>query len=258
MSRPNALITGASSGIGLELARLAAADGHNVVLVARSANRLNTLAHELRGTHNIECIAFPSDLTKSNAPLQLIQALDAQGITVDVLINNAGFGDRGSVVSLGLQRQLDMVQVNTTAVTALTRLILPGMIKRKRGAILNVASTAAFQAGPNMTVYYATKAYVLHFSEGLCEELNGTGVTTTCLCPGPTVTGFAREANIENSRLFRLWPMNAKEVAQAGWTGLKNGKAIVIPGFKNRLTAFSTRLSPRSLARKIAYALQAN
>ena len=258
MSRATALVTGASSGIGLELAGLAAADGHNIVLVARSANRLNTLAHELGGTHNTECIVLPADLAKSDAPLQLVQALDAQGITVDVLINNAGFGDRGSVVSLGLQRQLDMIQVNAVALTALTRLLLPDMIKRKRGAILNVASTAAFQAGPNMTVYYATKAYVLSFSEGLREELNGTGVTTTCLCPGPTVTDFARKANMENSRLFRLWPMNAKEVAQAGWTGLKNGKAIVIPGFKNKLTAFATRLGPRSLSRKTAYALHAD
>lgn len=258
MSRATALITGASSGIGLELAGLAAADGHNIVLVARSANRLNTLAHELGGTHNTECIVLPADLAKSDAPLQIVQALDAQGITVDVLINNAGFGDRGSVVSLGLQRQLDMIQVNAVALTALTRLLLPGMIKRSRGAILNVASTAAFQAGPNMTVYFATKAYVLYFSEGLREELNGTGVTSTCLCPGPTVTDFARKANMENSRLFRFWPMGAKEVAQAGWTGLKNGKAIVIPGFKNKLTAFSTRLGPRSLTRKIAYALQAD
>jgi short-subunit dehydrogenase len=258
MSRATALITGASSGIGLELARLAAADGHNIVLVARNANRLNTLADELGGTHNAECTVLPADLAKSDAPLQLVQALDAQGITVDVLINNAGFGDRGSVVSLGLQRQLDMIQVNAVALTALTRLLLPGMIKRSRGAILNVASTAAFQAGPNMTVYFATKAYVLYFSEGLREELNGTGVTSTCLCPGPTVTDFARKANMENSRLFRFWPMGAKEVAQAGWTGLKNGKAIVIPGFKNKLTAFSTRLGPRSLTRKIAYALQAD
>jgi uncharacterized protein len=258
MDRQLALITGASSGIGLEFARLAARDGYDLALAARSLDKLSALADELKREYGANCTVLESDLMRSDAPGEISARLASARMVPDILINNAGFGDRGTVAELSLQRQIDMVHVNVIAVTALTRLLLPGMLEKKHGAILNVASTAAFQPGPHMAVYYATKAYVLSFTEGLHEELRNTGVSVTCLCPGPTATGFAAVAHMENAWLFRLGAMAARPVAEAGWAGLKRGKALVIPGWPNKLGAFSVRFGPRAMVRKLTSALQAS
>ena len=180
-----------------------------------------------------------------------------QGVTVDVVVNNAGFGARGSVAELDLQRQLDMIQVNVTALTHLTRLFLPGMLHRNRGGVLNVASTAAFQPGPNMAVYYATKAYVLSFTEGLAQEVADTNLRITCLCPGATDTGFADEADMESSRLFRLGAMDARTVAKLGYEAFRSGDVVEVTGLKNKVGAAGVRLLPRAAVRKLVQTLQA-
>jgi short-subunit dehydrogenase len=242
-----ALITGASSGIGLELARVFAADKWDVALVARSEGKLNELATELRG---ITARVIPADLAKPDAPAKIIDAL--RGVEINALVNNAGFGLGGEFAKTDLSAELEMIQVNITALTHLTKLVLPQMIARRRGAILNVASTAAFQPGPLMAVYYATKAYVLSFSEAIADELRNSGVTVTALCPGPTETGFASVAGTESSMLFTMMrPADSKSVARAGYEGMKSGKRIVIPGAKNKLLAQSIRVSPRRLVTAI-------
>jgi hypothetical protein len=245
-----ALITGASSGIGLDLARLFAADKWDVALVARSEGKLNDLAAELRGAHGITARVIAADLAKPDAPAKIMEALD--GIEVDALVNNAGFGLGGEFAKTDLSAELEMIQVNITALTHLTKLVLPSMIARRHGAILNLASTAAFQPGPLMAVYYATKAYVLSFSEAIADELRDSGVTVTALCPGPTATGFASAANVESSTLFKMMPpADSKSVARAGYDAMKAGKRIVIPGAKNKLLAQAIRLSPRRLVTTI-------
>jgi len=252
------LVTGASSGIGLELATLFARDRARLVLVARDERRLEALARGLEERQQVTVHVLPFDLSRSDAPARIDAALRERALQVDVLVNNAGFGERGPVAALDLERQLQMVQVNLTAVTHLTRLLLPGLIERRRGGVLNVASTAAFQPGPNMAVYYATKAYVLSFSEALSEELAGTGVTVTCLAPGPTSTEFARRANMLGTRLFsRGTPMSAARAALAGYDGFRSGKVLVIPGFSNRLGTFAVRLAPRAFVRKLVAGLNA-
>ena len=175
---------------------------------------------------------------------------------MDVLINNAGFGAYGAFAESNLERDLEMIQVNISALTSLTRLVLPGMLERRRGRIMNVASTAGFQPGPLMAVYYATKAYVIMFSEAIANELKGTGVTVTCLCPGATATQFAARANMEQSRLFKLGAMRSADVAQAGYKGMMAGKTLVIPGLLNKTLAFSVRFSPRKLVTAISRSLQ--
>jgi len=256
MPTETALITGASSGIGEELARLFARDRSHLVLVARSQEKLERLAAELRKEHGIEAEVFPKDLADAAAPQAIFDGLAAKGILVDVLVNNAGFGAAGPVADLPVQKQIEMIQVNVTALTYLTRLFLPGMLQRGSGGILNVGSTAGFQPGPYMAVYYATKAYVLSFTEALAEELAGTAIKVTCLAPGPTATGFAALANMENALLFKLGTMDAKPVAAIGYRGFRRGKVIVVPGFKNRLGAFAVRLGPRSTVRKLVKRLQ--
>jgi short-subunit dehydrogenase len=257
MAQESVLITGASSGIGLELAKLFAADGSDLVLVARSEEKLRTLASELQQRHGIGVQVLAHDLSDPTAPQAIFRNLSEQQVQIDVLVNNAGFGDRGKVAELGLERQLHMIQVNVTALTHLTRLFLPGMLGRRRGGILNVASTAAFQPGPYMAVYYATKAYVLSFSEALAEEVKEAGINVCCLAPGTTQTGFAAEAHMQNSRLFRLGAMDAGSVARAGYEGLRQGRVLVVPGIRNRAGTFAVRLLPRALVRKIAGSLQA-
>jgi len=256
MPTETALITGASSGIGEELARLFAKDRSNLILVARSREKLEQLATELRRDHGIQVEVLPGDLAEVAAPQAIFDDLAAKGISVDVLVNNAGFGSAGPVADLPVQQQIDMIQVNVTALTHLTRLFLPGMIQSGHGGILNVGSTAGFQPGPYMAVYYATKAYVLSFTEALAEELAGTAIKVTCLAPGATATGFAALANMENSLLFRLGTMDARTVAAIGYRGFRRGKVIVIPGLKNRLGAFSVRFAPRSFVRKLTKRLQ--
>jgi short-subunit dehydrogenase len=250
--RETVLVSGASSGIGLELARLFAADGADLVLVARRRDELETLAAELRARHRVGARVETADLADAAAPAQLFERLDGAGVVVDVLVNNAGFGAIGPVATLPAQRQLDMVRVNVAALTHLSRLFLPGMLGRRQGGILNVSSTAAFQPGANMAVYYATKAYVLSFSEALAEEVRGAGVTITCLCPGPTHTGFRAEAGMEGVRLFRLGAMDAVSVARVGHRGFRNGRTVVIAGATNKVVPFLERFVPRLLVRKVA------
>jgi short-subunit dehydrogenase len=252
MATETVLITGASSGIGLEMARLFAADGANLVLVARSEDRLATLATELRESCRVEVAVLPRDLAQSDAPIRIFEDLQAQGRVVDVVVNNAGFGLVGPLAQLPVEGQMDMMQVNVAAVTHLTRLFLPGMLQLGAGGVLNVASTAAFQPGPTMAVYFASKAYVLSLSEALFEEVAGTGVTVCCLAPGPTETGFGAKSKMERSLLFRLGTMNAAAVARAGYRGFRDGRALVVPGLGNRLVAFSTRFTPRFLTRRLA------
>jgi short-subunit dehydrogenase len=251
-SKLNVLLTGASSGIGWDLAHRFALDGHNLILVARSAERLGRLAEELQGRHKIGAVAVPIDLTEPAAPEELHQLLDEQGMPVDVLVNNAGFGTHGPFAHSDVHAELQMLQLNVVALTHLTRVFLPYMVQRKRGRILNVASTAAFQAGPYMAVYYASKAYVLSFTEAIAAELEGSGVTVTALCPGPTDTGFQRRAGVENSPLFRANTMSSSEVARIGYRALMRGERLVITGVKNKALAFATRLAPRRVTTAIA------
>lgn len=257
MTQQTTLITGASSGIGMELARVFAQNGHPLVLVARGVDKLEELARELRSKHNIRAEIVGADLTQPSASEQIVKTLAERNLTIDILVNNAGFGERGPFAQIDTQRQLDMIQVNITAVAHLTRLLLPGMIQRNAGGILNVASTAAFQGGPNMTMYYATKAFVLSFTEALHEEVAGTNVHVSCLCPGPTHTGFVAAAHMEGVNLLKMGTETAEAVAQVGYAAFMKNKAVAISGFKNKLIAFSTRLAPRSVARKIAKALNA-
>lgn len=242
------MVTGASAGIGLELAKCFARDHHRLILVARREDKLKTLADQWRRDYGTETHLYPQDLSRPQAAQSLFEATVKAGLVVDILVNNAGFGLYGHFAELTIERQLEMMRLNMLALTHLTKLYLDGMLKRKQGKILNVASTAAFQPGPLMAVYYATKAYVLHFSEAIANELKGRGITVTCLCPGPTRSEFQKTANLNNVWLFRLVGMMEPEaVAHAGYQGLMKGKRIVIPGLVNRLFAFSTRLVPRGM-----------
>jgi short-subunit dehydrogenase len=252
-----ALITGASFGIGLEFARIFAREGYNLVLVARSADRLRQLASELENNHSSRSLILATDLTEPGASAYILDQTTRAGLQVDVLVNNAGFGQYGMFAENDLEQCLRQTQLNVTTLTHLTRLYLPVMIKRRSGRILNVASTAAFQPGPLMAVYFATKAYVLHFSEALANELNGTGVSVTCLCPGATATEFHKRANATGQRLLKFGSMDARTVAEAGYRAMVAGKPVVISGFKNWLLAQSIRFSPRMLVTAIARKIQA-
>jgi short-subunit dehydrogenase len=251
-----ALITGASAGIGKELAGLFAAD-HDLILVARREAELNALADELRKQPGRTVHVIPADLGDPAAPQRLFDEVTAKGLTVDVLVNNAGFGTLGPFHDTDLAKSLTMIQVNVTALVHLTGLFLPGMRQRGRGRILNVASTAAFQPGPFMAIYYATKAFVLSFSEALWDELNGSGVTVTCLCPGPTRTEFADAAGMHGTRLFS-GPnvMDVTSVAKAGYAATMRGKRLVVPGFLNRLLVFAGRFAPRRLLLRVVRRIQ--
>ncbi len=255
MKPETVLVTGASSGIGKELSRCFARDGSRLVLVARRSDALESLAAELRQASGIEAVVVAADLARPDAAARVLSQIERDGLEADVLVNNAGFGAQGLFAQLPLDRQIEMVQLNVTTLTHLTRLFLPGMIARRRGGILNVASTAAFQPGPHMAVYYASKAFVLSFSEALSEELSGTGVTATALCPGPTATGFGEAARMRRTPLFRLLTMSASSVAKAGHRGFRRGRAVVIPGVRNRVLTFSVRLVPRWLSRRIVGAM---
>jgi len=250
------LVTGASSGIGRELARQFAAHGARLILVARRVERLQQLGAELKSNHGAESWIIPCDLADAEATQALLDHLRAAGDQIDILVNNAGFGQLGRFDETDPERLYDMVAVNVAAVTRLTRSLLPGMIARRRGGVLNVASTAAFQPGPNMAVYYASKAYVLLLSEAIYEECSGTGVKVSCLCPGPVDTEFGEDSGMEKSLLFKLGPWPADKVARAGIRGLRRGKPVVIPGFFNKLSAFSVRFMPRWAVRKAAKRFQ--
>src|SRR5215218_9022754 len=251
-----ALVTGASGGIGEELARLFAADGHDLVLVARSRDKLARLSEELGGRHGVTARVLASDLARPESPREIFEELGAGGVTVDALVNNAGFGSYGLFAETDVRSELDLLQVNVVALTHLSKLFLPAMIARRRGYLMNVASTAAFQPGPLMAVYYASKAYVLSFSEALSNECEGTGVVVSALCPGPTETGFVAAAKMEKSKLFERAVMDARTVAEAGYRGLLAGRAVVVPGFRNNLLARSIGLFPRNLVTKVVRGIQ--
>lgn len=253
-----ALITGASSGIGLELAHLFAQDGYRLVLVARNRGALHELADELQSRYSVTIRISPKDLAHPASPAELYQELQEAGIVLDVLVNNAGFGGSGSFANSDWNNEAEMIQVNIAALTHLTKLFLP-QIRAREGKLLNVASTAAFLPGPFMAVYYASKAYVLHFSEALAEELSGTGATVTCLCPGPVETNFQTRAHIGQSRLLHSpLRVDVREVAKAGYEGMKQGKRIVIPGWKNQFLMQTLRVSPRSMMAKIVSKMHAD
>jgi short-subunit dehydrogenase len=243
-----ALITGATAGIGYELAKLFAADHFNVVLVARDEARLKNVAAELRTVHNVEAVVLSKDLSNSAAPGEICDAL--RDVSVSVLVNNAGFGSQGEFAAEKLKLCLDMMRVNMDALVQLTHLILPPMLSRRQGRILNVASTAGFQPGPFTNIYYATKAFVFSFSVALAEELAGTGITVTTLCPGFTKTEFHERAGFQRSSRW-LPMMSARDVAQIGYRGLMNGKRIIIPGLRNKLTAAVSRRLPATFTAKI-------
>jgi uncharacterized protein len=256
MKKMTALVTGASGGIGEELARLFAADGHDLVLVARSRDKLARLAEELEGKHGVAASVLQADLARPESPREIFEELRGAGMTVDALVNNAGFGSYGLFAETDLQSELDLLQVNVVALTHLSKLFLPGMIARRRGYLMNVASTAAFQPGPLLAVYYASKAYVLSLSEALANECEGTGVVVSALCPGPTETGFVAAAGMGDSKLFDRAVMDARTVAEAGYRGLLAGKTIVIPGLRNNLLARSIGFFPRNLVTKVVRGIQ--
>lgn len=251
-----ALITGASGGIGYELAKLFARDSYNLVLVARSTDKLAQLAAELEKAYQIRASVVAADLSQPGGPDQVFAATQKAGIEVDVLVNNAGFGQFGFYVETDLQEELQQIQLNIVSLTHLTKLYIRPMIERRHGRILNVASTAAFQPGPLMAVYYATKAYVLSFSAALSNELRGTGVTVTCLCPGPTTTEFHKRAAMDLSNMMKAPFMDAKTVAEIGYRAMLKGKPTVIAGKMNWLVAQSTRFAPRTWTAAIARKIQ--
>ncbi|MCU1274699.1 MAG: Short-chain dehydrogenase/reductase [Bryobacterales bacterium] len=254
-----ALITGASSGIGYELAKRFAQDGTNLVIVARDETRLGQIAGELHSATGVSVKVVHTDLSRPAAPGEIYRETQGSAIEIDYLVNNAGFGVAGPFTETDLQAELDMLQVNIVSLVHLTKLYLADIRKRGSGGILNVASTAAFQPGPLMSIYYASKAFVLSFTEAIAEELRGTGITATALCPGPTATDFQRRAKIEGTRLMKSKPlcmMDASQVAEIGYRGFLDGKVVIIPGFMNKAGVQSVRLAPRSLVRRITHKLQ--
>lgn len=251
--RGTVLVTGASSGIGADLARAFARGGHDLVLVGRSRQRLDELARELLAAHGVQVRVVVADLASAGAAAAIQATLRADGVEVDTLVNSAGFGLRGAFVDLDSRRQSDMIQVNVAALTELCRAFAPDMVRRGSGRILNVAGLAGVMPGPGMAVYCATKAYVLSFTEALANELRGTGITVTCLSPGPTETRFGETAGFSALRLFRLSaPMSPAAVAEAGRAALERGADLEVPGWRNRLLAASVRLVPTRTAAAIA------
>lgn len=249
-----AVITGASTGIGRELAYLCARQGYDVVLIARSQDALEKLAGEINASTGRAARFIAKDLSRLSAPDEVFEQVNAAAAApVDILINNAGFGLMGKFWELDATQQVEMINLNITALTHLTRLFLPAMIARRNGRVLNVASTAAFQPGPLMTVYYASKAYVVSFSEALHNECRDSGVTVTALCPGPTKTEFQKRAGAESTKLFESGRvMDAATVARAGFNAMKAGKSMAIPGRMNAAMAFLTRFAPLQLTASMA------
>jgi uncharacterized protein len=259
MSKQTALVTGASGGIGEDLARELAARRYNLVLVARSADKLEALGQELRQKHGIESTIIAMDLSTPDAAERLTRELETRQLTIDVLINNAGSGDYGEFWTLEASKTAQMLHLNITTLTMLSRALLPGMVARKRGKIMNVASTAGFMPGPLMSVYYASKNFVLALSEGLSEELAGTGVTVTALCPGPVVTGFQAQAAMQDSKLLKnpSGLLSSGEVAKQGVAALERGQRVIIPGFINQVLALLPRWVPRAFVPGIVKNVQA-
>ena len=255
--RPVALITGASGGIGADLAELFARDGFDLVLVARSRDKLDDVGARLAAAHGIRSVSIEADLGEEGAAARIADETAAAGLDVDALVNNAGFGLYGAFAETDLAREREMIAVNVTALTELTKLFLPGMLARNRGWIMNVGSTASFQPGPLMAVYYATKAYVLSFSAALHRELAGTGVNVSALCPGPTATGFVDAAGMHKSKLFkRAVVMSSMDVAKLGYAALMRNRAVMVTGWMNRMTVTASKFSPRGIVTWVVMKMQ--
>ncbi len=242
------LITGASGGLGLSLAHRFAKEGYDLILTARSADKLTAAKEELEAAHDVTVTPIPHDLGAPSAARTLMAAVRDRGLTVDILVNNAGFGDFGAFADSDIDKQSAMVDLNVKALMELTYAVLPAMRENRRGKILNVASIAAFQQGPYMSVYYATKAFVLNFSQALAHELKDSGITVTALCPGPIDTGFVDAADLSHSKLFRSLPVaTPDDVADYGYKSLMKNKTVAIHRFSNKLLIFSGRFAPRKL-----------
>jgi short-subunit dehydrogenase len=252
-----ALITGASNGIGLELAKVHASKGGDLVLVARNKAKLDELKTTLENEYKVNVYTIGKDLSATNAANEVYDETTRQHIQIDYLINNAGFGEFGLFTDTDWNKELQMINLNITTLTAFTKLYLQDMVKRRSGKIMNVASTAAFQSGPTMAVYYATKAYVLSFSEAVNNEVSDKGVTITTLCPGATESGFQAAAAMEESRLVKGRKLpSSKEVAQYGYAAMMKGKTVAIHGLMNWILANSVRFTPRSIVVKITRKIQ--
>jgi uncharacterized protein len=252
---PTALITGASAGLGADFSVILARQKYDLILVARSEERLARLANKLSAEYGVKTHVISSDLSVPGSAERLVQNIQSKGLVVDVLINNAGYGICGPFVESDTQSLVGMLHLNMTSLTELARLLLPDMLSRKNGRIMNVASTAAFQPGPWMAGYYASKAYVLSFSEALSSELKGTGVTVTTLCPGPTRTEFFERAKMSSSRMKRIFFADSQACAQRGIEAMLSGKVLMVDGLLNRMFVSSSKVLPRSLIRSITGAL---
>ncbi|WP_428264440.1 SDR family NAD(P)-dependent oxidoreductase [Haliangium sp.] len=247
-----ALVTGASAGLGCEFARLFAADGHDVVLVARRRDRLDELANELEGTHGITTHVLTADLVEPSAPQAVYDQLTGDGVAIEFLVNNAGFGSNGPFIELDPQRELDMITVNVTALTHLTRLFVPAMVARGHGRVLNMGSTAGFQAGPYMATYYASKAFVNHLSEALAYELKDTGVTVTVSCPGPVATEFGGLAGNDRSKLFASAVAQPEDIARQAYRAMMKGTRMIVHGSRYKALVQGLRISPRGMIHGIS------
>lgn len=253
MAQERALITGGSVGIGAALADVFAAHGHDLILVSRNRETLEARGRAVREQFGVDVVCIPEDLADPQGPRRLYDAVAARGLDVHYLVNNAGVGLYGKFAATDLDAELKMIQLNVTSVVELTKRFLPPMIARRSGRILNIASMAAFVPGPWMSVYYATKAFLLSFSQAIDYELKPNGITVTTLCPGPTESEFKVRAGSQRSRLFESFVMDAPRVARAGYDGMMKGKAVAIPGLRNKLIPLATRLTPRPLIATLSH-----
>ncbi len=253
MANERALITGGSVGIGAALAEVFAGHGHDLILVSRKRDKLEARANDIQKKFGVAVVSLPEDLTDPQGPRRLHQAVVDRGLDVHYLVNNAGVGLYGKFATTDLDAELKMIQLNSTSVVELTKRFLPQMIERKSGRILNVASTAAFVPGPWMSVYYASKAFVLSFSLAIDYELRPNGITVTALCPGPTESEFKVRAASERSRLFEAFLMDAPRVARVGYEAMMKGKVVAIPGLRNKLIPVVARLAPRPLIAQLSH-----
>ena len=245
------LITGATAGIGYELSKLYANEGYNLILIARNESKLNKCKYKLNLLYNVNIHTLALDLSVDNSCEKIKNYVDRKNLSVDILINNAGIGSFGYIAEIELEEERKLIDINIKSLTELTKLFLPSMMENGEGAILNVASTAAFCAGPKMGVYYASKAYVLSFTEALYEEVKDKGIKVSCLCPGAVNTEFQDKAGIKKNKIAEKNLMSPKEVARIAFRDFNKGKTIIIPGFKNKLMVYLNKFMPRALSRKI-------
>ncbi len=250
--KKTALVTGASAGLGMELAWLFAQGGYDLVVVARRADKLESLAAEIKKKHDVAVVVLTEDLGKPGAAARICAVLKERGLEIEILVNNAGFGGTGAFASRELSREVEMVQVNIVALMELTHMLLPAMIARGQGRILNLGSTAGFVPGAFMAVYYASKAFVNSFTEALSVELEGTGVTATVSCPGPTATEFSAVAGNDKTPLFKAKVMSAREVAEDAYRATMRGAPLSVAGFMNKVRIASLRVAPRGVVRSMA------